>query len=136
VLHSVYDGNLPSAVVVRNPWDRLVSCARFLGRHNDFEAWLYEEPPEDILKGTVFDIARTPQIAWVANAKYVLRFENLANDWNDFCATFGLPEMALHSVHRQAPVDYIDFYTQKTKSLVARRFKSDIDRWGTHANVR
>ena len=115
------------AVVVRNPWDRLVSAARHLGQHKRFSDWLRGSKQLFWL-----DILRTPQTVWTRGCTHILRFESLKDDWQVFCADAGFPGLPLHynDLHRNAPVDYREFYTDEDAELVAERFAPDIKEFG------
>lgn len=134
--------------IVRNPWDRIVSRYSFKNMekevHNkaDFaaieeapfdrdefiktilstptlESFLLESPPDgglDFLRDTDLD--------------YVIRFENLQNDFDIACSRIGLPKALLPVRNRSKHKDYRTYYDAETRELVYRQHRNEIDYFG------
>jgi len=127
-----YNFNKPPlcAVVVRNPWDRMVSGWAHHAKDTsiNFEAWLTGEPWE---AGVGLDIKRVPQTCWAWQCNHIMMFEYLEAEWEDFLRTIGMPNIKLPNRNQSVrPKDYREVYNDRTRQLVADRFAPDIQRWG------
>lgn len=115
-------------VVVRNPWDRMVS------------GWAYatkqEEPFETWLTGGVWDVGagldfkRVPQTVWADQCSRWLRFEDLEGEWERYSKHLGFTTPLRHMNASTRPTDYREAYNLRTKNIVMDRFWPDIEQWG------
>lgn len=138
-------------MVVRNPWERMVSLYRHRMRKLDlwyegkprnteedkavaregFVPWLLNTPSEGDKV-----LTRTPQMDWGRDREgnvavhTILRFETLDEDWPDFCRSVGLPNKPLPQVNVGRTDDWKSEYTQEAVDHVAEHFKDDIERFG------
>ena len=74
---------------------------------------------------------------YVMNGKlcvdYIIRYENLQNDFSEVCRRIGIPEMPLPRLKggiRSNKYHYTDYYNDETKELVAQRHANDIRLFG------
>lgn len=133
-----------SFTIVRNPWDWAVSNYLFRrGFHRPFVA------------GTRYKVGRPPlhvrlmgfgrwlewwtrtlqpsQHAMIADRQgrvlvdLVGRFENLAEDFDRICARIGIEADSLPHANRQKRRDYREYYNARTRDIVARHFRTDIE---------
>lgn len=116
-------------VVVRNPFDRLVSGYKFhqknpVDEHNvSFEEWLTSDIPWMV---GATDFKRTPQIYWAYLCNRVLRFENLSFEFEQTMAELKIP--AQLEVHNKSEIqdDYQNYYNAKLVEIVKDRFGPDL----------
>jgi len=121
--------DLTRAVVVRNPWDRIVSMWAFTGKRRgvDFDVWLNTSR---WVPGVGLDATRVPQICWAWKCDRIIRFENLEEEFGQFCFDVGLGEVELPRKNESIRPPYRDVFTPKTRAIVADRFAPDINDFG------
>lgn len=134
--------------IVRNPWDRAVSRYSFKHMEKDvgnkadiqaieeapfdrnefiktilstptFESFLLENPPDgkmDFLGDTDLD--------------YIIRFENLQQDFDAVCAKIGVPHALLPVRNKSKHGDFRQYYDAETRDLVYRQHRNEIDYFG------
>jgi len=144
--------------VVRNPWDRLVSTYHYLPQLNadamaphvntkaaqawllkqngwqqqypDFEQWIDQYPPRVwASSGQLWSVV-TGQWEWFEpGVTVLLRYENLVEDFQQIQLRLRCDEPLAHvnSTERNA---YQQYYTARTRNLVAKWFEEDIQRYG------
>jgi chondroitin 4-sulfotransferase 11 len=127
--------------VVRNPWDRIISGyfysgkgIRFLGRRCSFEEFLENLPNRESNYKWWFHLTRTLTEMLIDRdgkfiADFVIRFENLRKDFKHVCDKLGL-RVKLPHLRATGHKHYSKYYTEKTFSTVAERFRSDIEYFG------
>ena len=139
---------------VRNPWDRLVSWWTMIDWQRDRYAQATDFGKLVLDTATTFEdfIVRfdemaddeffksrwlfRPQFDMVADAggqvivDLVGRFETLAEDWQRIGTALGRPDLALPHVNRSLHDGYRAFYSARTRQIVARHFRADIDAFG------
>ena len=89
---------------VRNPWDRMVSY--YFGTAQLVETWDRKEFKKVILTAlSVADYLRLDEGKGpFGNIDYVMRFENLADDFRSVCAALGISATQLPQYNRMASV--------------------------------
>ncbi len=116
---------------VRNPWDRMVSY--YFTPTQQVGAWDRKEFRKMISKGlSVADYLRLDKGEEdpFGNVDYVMRFENLANDFRSVCTTLGIPTASLPQYNRSNREHYSKYYNDELRELVRKRFASEIERFG------
>ncbi len=130
--------------VVRNPWQRAVSSFYSHNRYKHYQSFrdfCYEW--FDIVKENTHrelahdEIAHSrPQLDFIINLKgenamdYILRFENLEQDFDILMKKLQLDNKHLPHIHKDAgsaSLNYRDIYTDETKKKIQQLFECDID---------
>lgn len=127
---------------VRNPWDLQVSSYHHLRRERphlvgdrDFEGFLrYKLDPQRPYQYHI-DTSIELQTDYLVDlhgkllVDFIGRFEQLETDFRTICERVGIkpPELA-HKRQASGRKDYRSYYTTDTASLVAERFRTDIER--------
>lgn len=118
------------AVVVRNPWDRLVSTWAYYLRRK--KSWVSDDFSEFVMN-TSWGNAKRRQTSFFPPNALILRFENLATDFSkiqELCSV-ALNDTAIcneplgvknSSEHKH----YTEYYTTETYNEVAKRHAADI----------
>ena len=133
---------------VRNPFERLVSWYNMIQFNYNpiFEPnnlWKYamdnstnftefiKNCTEPILEGEYRCFAWN-QLDYISNDNGIIidfigRYENLNSDFEVICHNIGINAPILPKVRVGKQVNYRDYYTDETKSIISERFKRDID---------
>ena len=124
---------------VRNPWSRYVSyllCAQ-KNKENfpDIQKIFQENNYNNhaVLKYYIEHIQTQHSYFLDPDGPIVQQihlFENLHNDFNEFCKKYNLPEFKLLHSNKSAPYFYKDFYNQELIDLVAEKEFYVIDKYG------
>jgi Sulfotransferase family len=116
---------------IRNPWDRMVSY--YFGTTSLVEAWDRKEFKELILKAvSVTDYLRLDkgESDPFGNVDYVMRFENLADNFRTVSAKLGIRATRLPLYNRSNREHYSKYYDAELRELIGKRFAPEIDRFG------
>ena len=116
---------------VRNPWDRMVSY--YFRPTQNVEAWDRREFKKLILKVlSVTDYLRLDEGESdpFGNVDYIIRFENLADDFRTLSAKLGIPDAPLPRYNRSNREHYSKYYDTDLRELIRKRFAPEIDRFG------
>lgn len=114
---------------VRNPWDRMVSFFRYRSRKfgaSEFRRYIIENKWKDL---------NTQQIDYLVDKKgrvlvdFIGRFENLYQDFDIICQRIYF-EQRLDVMPEKLTANYVSFYDDRTRQIVANRFKDDIELFG------
>jgi hypothetical protein len=116
---------------VRNPWDRMVSYY-FTPTQNP-EIWDREK-----FRGIVSNAVSVADYLRLnrgetdpfENVDYVMRFENLDDDFRAVCATLRIPASSLPHYNRSNREHYSKYYDEELRELVRQRFAAEIERFG------
>ncbi len=65
-----------------------------------------------------------------ANVDYIMRFENLADDFRTVCGTLGISPATLPQYNRSNRKHYSKYYDDELRELVHTRFAEEIERFG------
>jgi hypothetical protein len=115
---------------VRNPWDRMVSY--YFTPTQSPETWDRKKfrriiskavSVEDYLRLNVRD--NDP----FENLNYIIRFENLANDFRTLCAALDILPTTLPQYNRSNREHYSKYYDDELRELVRERFAVEIERF-------
>lgn len=132
--------------VVRNPWDRVVSQwaidkkwygNKFQKTFKEFvkypqgfplrpQLWFLSDPA-CIDYGDIVNYVEN-------NVNYLMRYENLHEDFNALCSHLNIPDSGLpHKYDSQSirkGVPYQEYYDEETRNMVARIYNIDIKYFG------
>ena len=115
---------------VRNPWDRMVSYY-FTPTQNP-ETWNRKKFCRTVSKAvSVRDYLRVDnsEADPFANVDYIMRFENLADDFRAVCIAIGISPPNLPQYNRSNREHYSKYYDDELRELVRARFAAEIDRF-------
>ena len=116
---------------VRNPWDRMVSY--YFGTTQLVETWDRKEFRKLILRAlSVRDYLQLDKAEAdpFGNVDYIIRFENLADDFRAVCARLAIPDAPLPQYNRSNREHYSKYYDAELCELIRKRFAPEIDRFG------
>jgi sulfotransferase famil protein len=116
---------------VRNPWDRMVSY--YFGTTQLVESWNRKEFKKLILKAvSVTDYLRLDkgESDPFGNVDYIIRFENLVDDFRAVSARLGIPDAPLPQYNRSNREHYSKYYDAELRELIRKRFAPEIERFG------
>jgi hypothetical protein len=116
---------------VRNPWDRMVSYY-FTPTQNP-ETWNRKKFREIISKAvSVADYLRLNDEEQnpFANVDYIMRFENLSDDFRNVCSRLDIAQPTLPQYNRSTRTHYSKYYDDELRELVRTRFAREIERFG------
>lgn len=113
--------------VVRNPWERIVSAARW--RQMDLEEF-YFKTKSIPLKKLDHDRHKLPQTDFMKidqniHADFIGRFENLNSDWLKICERLDI-EITLPHTNQSQHTSYQDYYSPKMKDIIYKEYKEEI----------
>ena len=116
---------------VRNPWDRMVSY--YFTPTQSPESWDRKKFRNMISKAV--SVADYLRLDWdeadpFANVNYIIRFENLADDFRTVCGTLGISPTTLPQYNRSSREHYSKYYDEELRHLVRTRFAAEIKRFG------
>ena len=124
---------------VRNPWDRAVSLYHRqegiqLRDRMSFEEFIdYHNYATDTC---IHPTQKKHQLDFFTNKSgnvivdFIGRFENLQQDFNVICDKIGIPIQELPHVNKSQHKHYIEYYTEKTRQIVAKKYAKDIEYFG------
>ena len=121
--------------IVRNPWDLMISWWKWRTQSKKraslpFLKFLKENknmiPGNEHIKSglTYFDFISDGNNILVDK---IYRFENFQEDFDDVCKEIGIPRQKLPQINKTKRMHYSDYYDDKTRKLVADKFKKDIE---------
>ncbi len=130
--------------IVRNPWDKVVSHYHYRVMTNEsglaseqiaFNDWVKmaygDANPRYCDRPKQFNA----QWNWLSDSSgncivdYIMRFENLEEDFNVLCKKLGRRATLPH-LNRSHRGDYRSYFDAETKEIIAIRFKIDIEKFG------
>jgi hypothetical protein len=116
---------------IRNPWDRMVSY--YFTPTQKTEPWDRKKFRKIILGAlSVADYLRLDKGEGdlFANVDYVMRFENLADDFRTVCRALDISPTTLPRYNRSNREHYSKYYDDELRELVRARFAAEIERFG------
>jgi hypothetical protein len=116
---------------VRNPWDRMVSYY-FTPTQNP-ESWDRKKFRGIISKVvSIADYVRLNENEEdpFANVDYIMRFENLADDFHTLCKQLKILPATLPQYNRSTRGHYSRYYDDELREFVRTRFAAEIERFG------
>ena len=145
---------------VRNPWDKVLSQwaidKKWWGNvlpdgHPELRGRGYQKEFKEFVKyGQPLGFPLRPQLWYLSepncveyediinyvetNINYIMRFENLQEDFASVCGRFGIEDPQLpvkyHSKEVRKKIPYQEFYDQETRDIVGRIYNIDIKYFG------
>ncbi len=123
--------NLYKFTCVRNPWDRMVSY--YFTPTQSPETWDRKKFRKMISKIiSVADYLRLDEDEEdpFTNVDYIIRFENLAEDFRTVCEKVGISAATLPRYNRSNREHYSKYYDDELRELVRTQFAAEIERFG------
>jgi len=123
-------GKLYKFTCVRNPWDRMVSY--YFTPTQKPEIWDQKKFRAIISKAvSVADYLRLSngEEDPFANVDYIMRFENLVDDFRAVCTAIGISPPTLPQYNRSSREHYSKYYDDELREFVRARFASEIERF-------
>jgi Sulfotransferase family len=123
--------NLYKFTCVRNPWDRMVSYY-FTPTQNP-ETWNRKKFRGIISKA--FSVAKYLRLDEneedpFGNVDYIMRFENLTDDFRTVCGQLEISSATLPQYNRSSREHYSKYYDDELRELVRTKFAAEIERFG------
>jgi hypothetical protein len=150
-LYGVDIENYYKFTVVRNSWDRAFSGYKWWTREggesrlfglenttfkdyllirNGFEKLNHLDNPR-YGRGDHFYSQRSfIEIDGVDQMDYIIRFENLQQDFDIVCDKIGIPRQQLPHKNKTKHKRYTEYYNEETKQIVAEKYERDIEYFG------
>jgi hypothetical protein len=116
---------------VRNPWDRMVSY--YFTPTQTPETWDRKKFRKIISEAvSIADYLRLDNVEGdpFANLDYIMRFENLTEDFHTVCRTLAISPPTLPQYNRSSRDHYSKYYDDELRELVRTRFAAEIERFG------
>ena len=116
---------------VRNPWDRMVSY--YFTPTQSSESWDRKKFRGIISKAvSIADYLRLNENEEdpFANVDYIMRFENLADDFRTLCNQLKILPATLPQYNRSTREHYSRYYDDELREFVRTRFAAEIERFG------
>jgi hypothetical protein len=127
-----------SFAVVRNPWERFVSCVAFMMRHTG----RFEQDPRGTLRRVLDNpsnqsfVHYRPQSDFVTDVDgklmvgRICRAERLQADFDALCDEVGLERRALEQRNASNHRRYTDYFDDELAQQVGERYREDVARFG------
>lgn len=125
---------------VRNPWARVVSCYidKVTSKNHrafaecfdkDFDYFVNFINKKD-LKNIDRHIQLQTELIPLDSVDFVGRMENFEEDLNYVLTRLGLPNTTVPHKHKTNHKHYSQFYNERTKAIIAKKYKKDIETFG------
>ena len=124
---------------VRNPWDRVVSLYERKEALELRKKMSFEEFVDWIQYSSATCVHSSPhryQLDWFVDpnglvlADFIGRFERLADDWRIVARKIGASGELPHGRPNPRSRHYTEYYNNKTRGIIAEKFKVDIEHFG------
>ena len=116
---------------VRNPWERMVSD--YFRPTRQPQTWDRKEFRKMVSKAlAVPDFLRLEKddANPFGNVDYIMRFENLAEDFRQVCARLDIDADPLPAYNRSTRDHYSKYYDDELRDFVRKRFATEIEHFG------
>jgi hypothetical protein len=124
---------------VRNPWDRVVSLYERIEANQMKNQMSFDEFVDWIQYSSSTCVHSSPhryQLDWFVDpngkvlADFIGRFEKLETDWAFIAKKLGVTATLPHSRPNLRTRHYTEYYTTRTREVIANKFKVDIEYFG------
>lgn len=121
---------------VRNPWDRIVSLYERRQGVELRDKMSFDEFVEWCSYSSSTCVHPSPhryQLDWFVDSRgevivdFIGRFERLRQDWSFVAEKLGIRESIPHKNQNPHKRHYTEYYTKKTRDIVAKRFAVDVE---------
>ena len=127
--------------VVRNPFDLLVSryhwsrdvqCLSSFNEKKTFRQFIIAidrggfKPKWAVPKSQLSFLSVNKEM----KMDFIVRFENLQEDFNIVCDKIGIPRKELPHINKSNHKHYTEYYDDETREIVAKRYAKDIEYFG------
>jgi chondroitin 4-sulfotransferase 11 len=135
--------------LVRNPWDKVVSHYEYRRKKNKTEIASRNIPFSEWVRMTYGENKDTfyynnprsfqPQVEWLKDNEgnisidFIGKFESINKDFHQIKTIIGL-DAELPHLNASERVDYLSYYDDETRDVVARWFREDIEVFGYNFN--
>jgi Sulfotransferase family len=123
-------GQLYKFAAVRNPWDRMVSLYFTPGQGKQWNRKAFRKTIAQALSAADHLRLEPGEADPFRNVDRIIRFENLAADFNSVCNELGISPEALPRYNRSEREHYSKYYDDELRALVAERCALEIARFG------
>lgn len=106
----------------RNPWDRAISFYFWKGYKSFDKKRFINNLPLSSCADYFYVEKYNKHIH-----DYIIRFENLQEDFNTVCDKIGIPRQQLPHVNKTEHKHYTEYYDDETREIVAERYSKDIE---------
>jgi len=123
---------------VRNPWDRVVSLYERTEAVQLRDRMTFDEFVDWIHYSSATCVHSSPhryQLDWFVDpngnvlADFIGKFERLDEDWAFVAKKLGVTENLPHQRANPRTRHYTEYYTPRTRDIIANKFKVDIERF-------
>jgi hypothetical protein len=137
---------------VRNPWDVVVSNYFYIRKDGSFwhssdgstkfklkedhslvNKLSFKQFVEKLVEGVIEDkfVVRS-QNSWIRDSDldFIIKFENLQEDFNTVCDKIGIPKQKLPHINKTEHKHYTEYYDDETRQIVAEKYAKDIEYFG------
>jgi hypothetical protein len=124
---------------VRNPWDRVVSLYERTEALQLRDRMTFDEFVDWIQYSSATCVHSSPhryQLDWFVDpngnvlADFIGKFERLDEDWAFVAKKLAVSEKLPHQRANPRTRHYSEYYTPRTRDIIANKFKVDIERFG------
>lgn len=111
--------------VTRNPWERAISYYFWKG-YKSFKKKIFVN---NLIQRSCSDYFYVKKYN---NHKldYVIKFENLQEDFDTVCDKIGIPKQELAHANKSKHKHYTEYYDDETREIVAEKYAKDIEYFG------
>lgn len=123
---------------VRNPWARIVSCYVNKSQNHfrykecwgkDFDFFVDFIERQD-LRTADRHIRLQTELIPVNELDFIGRLENFAEDLKYVTSVIGIKDYVLEHRNKSSHKHYREYYTPRTRKIIARKYKKDIETFG------